>query len=159
MRNELKVCTYKQAKRLKELGVQQIGLFCWIPKLTDKDTINEAEADLHDDSDAAGNIQGWLYMNFRFQAFDSAELGVMLNVFRLQTSANNTYGQHGYCTIWNRNTLDESICSIITDKGGIPLVTVKHENEAAARASLLIRLIEENVITVNAINEHYLKFC
>jgi hypothetical protein len=122
MKLENQVCSLELAKRLKELGVKQDSLFCWT---TDLD-IEFLPTDIRND-------------HVVIAAFTVAELGEMLpkeiNGFfftQIPTINNEWYlfYRHAFSTM---NLDNEEIYS-------------DDENEANARAKMLIYLIENDLI-------------
>jgi hypothetical protein len=80
MELEKQVCTYEQARRLKELGIDQTSCyFCWINEIKVNDEVDLSSATLMSDDEAYGNVRGYLYTDYRYAAFTVAELGVMLD--------------------------------------------------------------------------------
>jgi hypothetical protein len=131
MRLENQCVSLELAKKLKELGVRQIALFCWsetetVPSGRDYRLYYKGE-------NAGGN-------SLDYSAFTVAELGEMLpdsitneddEVCWFYHDKNNQCHRVSYVHAC------EEICS--------PLVEVKGETEANARAKMLIYLIENKL--------------
>lgn len=140
MKIENQVCSRDQAKRLKELGIEQCGYF------------NYAETRNH-------IIESWTIDGNEdtfYSAFTVSELGMMLPK-RLKATWKHpdTTGLGG---TW------ESSCNCPLELGyneNKRLFTIKYaliqlcssENEAVARAEMIIYLLEYNLITASEVNQ------
>lgn len=140
------VCSLEQAKRLKELGINQDAVFSWCGdqemRLLDygKDgvkysnwtfvsnthPINNMEADYRDDVPSAKPFAA---------AYSCAELGVMLNATIIGATQSGE--------LIERNWHDD------IEQEGFGLF----DTEAQARAALLIKLLESGTITAAECNE------
>lgn len=151
MKKEDQVCALKQAKRLKELGVQNGSYFSWqhYPAMIYR---NESIGVINSLAKESVTDPGESW-----PAFTVAELGVMLPVY-----INVTQEQYPYrLTIWNNpaglsnEARDWRICyeskfgekRIPGDEG------IKSANEAICRAAILIHLLENNLLSVEEVNQ------
>ena len=146
MKLQDQVCTLEQAKKLKELGVIQKSIFCLIGG-DNPDLQNFTPYYIRLTEDARTSV-GSSWYKHRISAFTVAELGVMLPE---------------YYPSWRFKFKDQYkwiatvICSPKPD--GIDDIHTAHEfdriadTQAEALATLLIALLEENVITVEEVNE------
>lgn len=144
MKIEDQVCTFEQAKRLKQLGVDQDGLFCYISKVNADDTVNHSEANVMLDSEAAGNVWSSLYEHHRFSAFTVAELGVMLTKVPQEIRPRGFKGEF---------IEDKWVVTYKVGEGEKPRVLVRYELEAEMRADLLIRILEGNDKSILKVNK------
>jgi len=137
MQIEKQVCTLEQAKRLKELGVEQCGNFTWIYDTSNFDfalshrTVEEVEL-LRKSNLKSKEWQLKEEKEF-YSAFTCAELGELLpdeaNTFRIKGK-------------WYSDAVETDMPG-----GG------KHEHEAWERADLLILLLEQSDISPSEINQ------
>lgn len=126
---EKQVCTFKQARKLKELGVKQYtSLFFY--NLNKKHTPIVYKFNVKD-------------ISFIYSAYTVAELGQMLPTHINNRDFYMRYCWKGYSFGYNGRHL-----------GLEPIIVDWFNNEAEARAELLIKLISENYIKdVEKINE------
>jgi hypothetical protein len=143
MKIENQVCTLEQSKKLNELGVMQgCSLFFFDSSLTDnKIRFNSYHKDGH-------------YKNAQscYSAFTVAELGIMLprnfasfycgyDIWRVANTFNYANGHD--------NFLDQLVYTGTSKT----FICINENNEAKARAALLIHLVEKCHITVEEINQ------
>ena len=130
MKLENQVCSLELAKRLQELGVKQESLFYWSYNFVG----NKVKL-----LKPAHGLKG--YPHLYFQAYTVAELGAMLphliehNSYRLEFyKFQESYG-----------------CDYVHVQDGLAFCFADNisENEADARAKMLIYLLENNLITKN----------
>ena len=128
MKIENQVVTIEQAKKLKELGVTAEPLFWYV---IDIDPITPLDI-----------IQKWQHSNFdqceKYPAYTVAELGVMMpsETFTQRTgSEDSEYDNWEWVDDGNGNA------------NGL------YETEAAARASMLIYLLENHLTTPEEVNK------
>jgi len=132
MKLKEQVCSLESSKRLKELGVKQESLFYWY-RWTD--TFNRQFGELPDEKDnntlGAPSIQPVPLSGItdRFSAFTVAELGEMLPDNVIGTLRLNG-GEHS--------------TGIRFENSGYKVF--KNNNEAEARAKMLIYLLENKLI-------------
>lgn len=141
MKIENQVCLLSQAKKLKELGVEQISYFSYreeigypnnpVPLITEKEFPKGVDA-------KAFNI---------YSAYSVAELGVMLpqdnDDHFFESHYNDHYGEWT-CNYQTWKNDDREELRHINDTGG--------DTEAEARADMLIFLLENNLIKVEEVN-------
>lgn len=147
MKIENQVCTLEQAKRLKELGVLQYSYFSWCGEegqrlmdngrdgmavqewvfVANTEPVNNMQADHRENVPGAKPFAA---------AYSVAELGEML--------------PPEYCSI--RCETHGSIGWESWQRGGL-LPLIAFATEAECRATLLIRLIESKLITVEQVNK------
>lgn len=115
------VCTLEQGKKLKELGVVQHSHFAWAYNSfgNGETYVDSLESIYTSDRSAFDSPE------IICSAYTVAELGLMLPA---------------YSHSWRRNT--GMFFCVDHFKDGDDVKLTKHENEAIARASLLIELIE-----------------
>lgn len=136
MKLEKQVCSYKYAKKLKELGIEQDSYWWWV---------------------AIGNdprlIESYEYQNFKdkrdtdYSAFTAVELGELLphsiNI-KFKNGKPRKYNHHwrswraGNKSWWN---IAYSACNSYES------LFQKADTEADARAKMLIYLLEQGIIT------------
>lgn len=137
------VISLEQAKRLKELGVVQESLFCFIGD-DDPDPRYNMPHKLYLTTEAYSEVgAGWY--DSRIAAFTVAELGVML------PGTQNVISQPVHIDDLSRGFL----CARLITKGtGFDLIGpfLDGLTEAEARAAMLIHLLENNLITVEEVN-------
>ena len=131
MKLEQQVCTLEQAKKLKELGVEQKVLYQW--KVNDVQTVVI-------DTPMAMWIERYVppVGNAFYAAFTVAELGVMLpsETFTQRTgSEDSEYDNWEWVDDGNGNA------------NGL------YETEAEARAAMLIYLLENHLTTPEEVNQ------
>lgn len=135
MKLESQVCTLLQAKRLKELGIEQGSLFVYYDNMalkTDngllyyKDTASYKEF---------GKVESRSAIRY-YPAFTVAELGQMLpdNHFSIRSTIDNVSGWEYF-------------------KNGSLMPMVDAETEAECRAYILIHLLENNLVTASDCNK------
>ncbi len=131
MKLENQVCSLEQAKELNELGIKRESLFVW--KCNSK---QDAVIDIqmkHWISRYAGFVK-----NHFFSAFTVAELGVMLpNKYLSGKIDNNIYNCWQFDDFMQIRTYN----------------TYQSETESEARASMLIHLLENKIITADEVNK------
>lgn len=148
MKLENQVCTLKQAKRLRELGIAKESLFCYV-------------------SENLGNFEvvatfGYSWSDFpdyssykhKYFAYTVAELGVMLPDFQHQNGK-------GFWISFPSHSSDimKWIGAVETpnrDHSETIRHRIVHDTEAQARAAMLIYLIENNHITPDEVNKRLL---
>lgn len=130
------VCSLEQAKRLKELGVRQEGLFCFIGDENPDPRYNEPMR-LFYESEAIECGKSW-YDN-RIAAFTVAELGIMLPDYYFAYKR-----PFGYALYKNE---DGGFAVADGTVNGATLDTM-----AECIANGIIYMIENNLITVDEIN-------
>lgn len=142
MNKENQVCTAEQGKKLKELGIEQIAVWSWCPDGEDIEDMFVAETN----NDGEG---GYFADDDEYSAFSVAELGVMLpdalHHIEDQYRPFIEFYPHTNCDEWKFNdpyTIYQS-AKIVTEAN----------TEAAARAAMLIYLLEKNHITASEVNE------
>jgi len=122
MKLEDQVTSLELSKKLKELGVEQESLWCWVCKRGRKWTSEEDHWFLHE-TESSYNYKG----NDKCSAFTVAELGEMIEI--------------------PFSSSQEKIDSrIIEFKVKDNLENVSGDTEANARAKMLIYLIENKLI-------------
>lgn len=159
MKLEQQVCTLEQAKRLKELGVKQDSIFYWIETYINRTRkfkvlpkYNEDGFDLVENESLQGIISG-TSKNECYSAFTVAELGEMLprdydEVGKYYTIADIGYGLD---VAEESEIIGFSIVEAYRDTSidypyFHPTKGV-YTTEAAARAAMLIYLLENKLIT------------
>lgn len=146
------VCSLKQAKRLKELGVKQESLFSYFgdeaTRLMDNGAnpatvgawlfiaqtkpVNNMQADHREDTETTNPISA---------AFTVSELGMMLS-FEVESTKDGIDEAEGSIDGW------ACVYARGTDKNRLEFATT----EAQARAAMLICLLEQNLISVTDVN-------
>lgn len=132
MNIEKQVCTLQQARILKELGAPQDGLFAWVRPLCKNDFVvefgNAEQLQIKEklEGDMIRNQLPTVKDREFFCAYTGIELGVML-------------GEHINCI--KEKTLR------YRHKYKAEAVSIAFDTEAQARASLLIYLMRNNVIS------------
>lgn len=128
MKLQDQVCTLEQAKQLKAFGIYQYCLFAYVGtnevELKNNNIVYTDGYDWHDHP-------GYAAYPFQYSAFTAAELGEMLKGFNLPI----------YWKLWAEWCYKE---------GDQP---VGYGNEAVARASMLIYLLKQNIITTAEVNQ------
>jgi hypothetical protein len=132
MKLEQQVCSLELAKRLKELGAIQESVFAWSrpSHVEDFQIIRMANCEAvvwENRTSTDGTIREKI-----ISAFTVAELGEMLPKFYA------TYKESGSAHLWR--------CQDTLSDGGEPYI--RSENEADARAKMVIHLIENKLLTV-----------
>jgi hypothetical protein len=156
MKLQDQVCTLEQAEKLKELGVSQSGTF-WYADGNPGEIFCVRKGDTFKQA-------GWgpvgeptkPYPNKLSvtSAFTVAELGVMCHDDHDVYDASVYYSNHLGCWMWQimEQMLDEF------EGNGIPWKVThsdhgEYDYEAEARAAMLIYCIENNLFTVEEVNE------
>lgn len=139
---EQQVCTLNQAKRLKELGVSQCALLSHVFYIKGDD-LNQTgfvttEKFKSTDQTILRNLQ-WI------SAFNVAELGAMLPDWYY--SVRNAMGEYGVSS-----TLDYHLIQVHKQDNTDEFLLNGCKNEAGARAYLLIHLLENNLMTIEEVN-------
>ena len=147
MKIQDQVCTIEQAKKLKELGVEQKSLFFW-----------------YEDEKLGGVFRSVGMMlnstEYNYSAFTAAELGVMLPNTLPVTDSSLVEHQKFYLLrqlfpcedCEGYNTDYEAVTHDLEYDG--TFFSSKGETEAISRAAMLIYLIENNLITAEKVNEN-----
>lgn len=119
MKLENQVCTLSQAKRLRELGVNQNSLYYWDP----------TDGELYRSVDRTAKDIGCV------SAFTAAELGVLLPVKYFTQGDNDPDGKHCF-TCWGFYIEDaDDAFTLLTEEW--------FYNEAEARAYMLIEYLKD----------------
>lgn len=137
MKLQDQVCAIEQAKKLKDLGVSQVGLFCYIGD-SNPDPKYHTPYNLYYAEWANGTV-GKSWFDNRLAAFTVAELGIMLPSG--YESMHNT-GEGWRC--YDLNGQD------VMDGYG-------YVNEVEARADSIIHLLENKITTVAEVNRRLTK--
>lgn len=141
MKLQNQVCSVEQAKRLKELGVNEKTFFSW-------------ELNYEPEPRLVVSVD-WNEIN-HLSAYTVAEFGIMLPhpdnltvlggfVYMSQCDISSNDGMPWYC-IWEYDTDKE--------ERGMRREIISGKTEAEARAAMLIYLLEYNIITAEEVNEH-----
>ncbi len=138
MNIESQVCSLELSKRLKELGVKQESLFVWISIIKTKFDFIKLRESYEPDSESVGA--------YNYSAFTAAELGNLLPE-RIDKYRNEYIKfQKIKCEAIERF---HYLCSLV-ECGGYHMDYVKYdcsdENEADARAKMLIYLLENKLM-------------
>ena len=121
------VCSLEQAKRLKELGVEQESLFYWTSDSQPDYYLRQGEITCDDD----------------YSAFTVAELGVMLPIFYVSGKAqDNNYT----CAHYQEATVSRKLRDVKSWPG-------RGKTEAESRAAMLIYLLENGDTTAEEVNK------
>lgn len=141
MKLEQQVCSLELSKKLKQLGLNKESYFLWLEIDTSTTTLNH---------DTIGGIE-WILipsdsievtMAKGFAAFTVAELGERLpSILEFEDTEPDQYLQSGKL---NEHCWD--ICYVNAHNIQINDATCAAENEADARAKMLIYLIENNLL-------------
>lgn len=146
MKIEKQVCTLEQAKRLKELGVNQKSLFYFHQEYQRPmfgQTIN-------------GSTQICNQKDLAISAFSNSELGVMfLEMPTTEDGAHSTYTVYfnGFMGCWTANVTEYEIDDDDTEPSCHEMPFIKEYTEAAARAALGLHLLKIGAITAEQVNE------
>lgn len=147
MKPEQQVCTLQQAKRLKELGLTQQSIFCFIGD-ENPDPKYNTPMQLYYSENARTDIGKSWYDN-RIAAFNVAELGELLK----EHPDGSYYSDHLGDWLWQ-------ILSFDVDSDEYPAgFKVTHssdgefETEAEARADQLLFMIENKLVDIDYLNE------
>ena len=128
MKLEDQVCTKEQAKKLKELGVEQKGLFVHINAKYSSSNILLLE-----------NIHSMDLEEERFSAFTVAELGVMITSDKIiDWPVGVGYDNKDWHLFYTKNKYRD---------------IDKSKHEAYIRAAMLIYLLENNYTTSEEVNK------
>lgn len=136
---EKQVCTLEQAKRLKELGVEQESIFVWGALNNSLWYIAEHKRPNKDTDNT-------------YSAFTVAELGVMLptkiKALYPKQDANNFeiclyFENDSFVVCYENHGLYHSYATVATSQG---------DTEAKVRAAMIIHLLENGIITPEEVN-------
>lgn len=157
MKIENQVCSLEQARRLKEMGIDAQGHFCYahpvkeVHKGFDGETTEYMEE--YKDEPELMELSTALWNGLPYcHAYTVAELGVMLDDF-VNHSRRNGNG------IWEakfKPVIPHAAPHRIQDAMVATFTT--HKTEAEARASLLIHLLETSWLDAEKCNERLSKF-
>lgn len=150
MELEKQVCSLELAKRLKELGVNQVSIFKWIkanhPTEKRCDAIVQHTGALNDSYDETLVSDEWTLTSWA--AFTVAELGELLKPVMFKTGTKIEGKCYQYLSlkcslfaVW----LEHSFDSGFSEKHET-IFQVINETEANARAKMLIYLLENKLI-------------
>lgn len=133
----------EEAKRLKGLGVSQVSIFTHVnfPETVYR---KENQAIIYTQSLPNYHEQGETY-----SAFTVAELGEMFPTDLLPDSGHHYAWFHRYC--WKGHSVGYSQVG-----GHDHIETVWYTTEVAARAALLIKAMEDGILSVEYINRRLL---
>lgn len=138
---ERQVCSLALAKRLKELGVKQDGLFTWIKNFHTNDLWRIGDyVDIGNNNEAiARRLEPWFAIGP--SAFTVAELGKMLP----DAIEKDAWTYTLQIDKWN----DDEVWDVsYINADGALLVDFYEKTEADARAKMLIYLLENKLITI-----------
>lgn len=141
------VCTLEQAKKLKELGVEQESIWMYIYY---KDDIISSSAGLHHyliANEIFADNDGGEFDCLIASAFSVAELGVMLPEYIGELRLLQWHASDSSFGIQYRFNCDNPTTQTIPDH------CIFSDTEAQARAAMLIYLLENNIITPEQVNE------
>ena len=139
MKLEQQVCTLEQAKRLKELGVDQnCSYLCFLENSAGKYMLDTIEGNFNShcrDYEISVHPGGFeaSFVEQAIAVFTVAELGVMIDWNHVSQSGPYKEDQHFYCFTH--------------------LHDYSNENEAVVRADVLIYLLENNLTTAEEVNQ------
>lgn len=164
MKLEDQVITLQQAQRLKDLGVKQESYFSWYVATDCDDDPSLNRSGFH--CPTCGHPRAPYFAEAA--AFTVAELGMMLPEWiykggeeyrrRQWRNTEDQYSEEereigltkiGYCICYEVSMTHTKRISIGKDAEG---VETRHTTEAAARASMLIHLLESKLITAEEVN-------
>lgn len=132
MKLEDQCCTLQQAKRLKELGIEQISYFIW----GERGVITEG-----------WSVEG--YEDTFYAAYNVAELGLMLPKSLPLNDGHHWAFYHRHC--WKGESVGYSAY-------GRPSIEQDwFVTEAEARATMIIGLLENALVTAEEINQRLTK--
>jgi hypothetical protein len=141
MRKEMQVCSMKQAKLLKELGVSQKSRDYYLKSVTGQWVVHEVNQGFYPEQ----------YSEENYAAFNVAELGEML--------PRNFCSYYCGLDMWRIGNCFHYANSVQSDKVGRFFIgeikTYDHiisSTEAHARAEMLIHLLEHGTITAEDVN-------
>lgn len=143
MKIEEQVCTLEQAKKLKKLKLSQDSYFQWKCNNVQNVVVEKTMTDMIDRSLPT--------LNKNYAAFTVSELGVMLPIEVKNAYLNYRFDHMG----------DYHVQYMIDNKEEQDLVLVHNDflvwktsniSEAQARATMLIYLLENNLITSEEVN-------
>lgn len=141
MKIEDQVCTLEQAKKLKELGVNQTSHFAWID-----------EGQLISRDKNVKELQLLAIATDFTSAFTVAELGVMCRDCISGHCANTAANYYATPDEYARYDLDASVEGIEPLPDPLPWY-VERDTQAKALADLLIWLLESNLITEEEVSQ------
>jgi hypothetical protein len=141
------VCSLEQAKRLNELGITQETFFCYAGGINDTVPPQLLTTDY-----VYSECAGWAY-NERIAAFTVAELGAMLP----EWTANDTLRLEQ----WATERQEKRAIQYRKNPGEFhptdtPENAIFRRTEAAARADMLIYLLEHKYVTPEEVNARLL---
>jgi hypothetical protein len=144
MQLENQVITLEQAKRLKELGITALATFYFVENYGLIPRMIYDGYGGYEENETVTNALDGIYKNYCYPAFTVAELGVMLPS-EVRTGSG---GYGGLVYVFNPlgNRLDNCEDFNYSD----------YTSEAEARGSMLIYLLENNLITVEEVNQRLL---
>lgn len=128
MKLEDQCCTLQQAKRLKELGIEQISYFVW----DERGVITEG-----------WSVEG--YEDIFYSAYNVAELGLMLPKSLPLNDGHHWAFYHRHC--WKGESVGYSAY------GGVSIEQDWYTTEAESRAAMIIQLIKKGYITAEECNK------
>lgn len=131
MKLEQQVVSLELAKKLKEIGVKQISIFCWGPTNFDDMKVYPYSDDCR--------VKEWV--GVAVSAFTVAELGEMLPHYLLveEMSLSLEIIKSSVWRFYYGSSLPK----------GIKFTAGNDDTEADARAKMLIYLIENNILPIN----------
>lgn len=140
MKLQDRVCTLKQAERLKELGTTQDAIWFWAFPLNER-MISTRKGIIHNTTcdDILRDNDGDEFDHAVAAAFTVAELGVML--------------PNGYDTmrITSKDSHKVPVWQGYDDDGNYFIMT-PYKTEAECRAAMIIYMLENKVITAEEVN-------
>lgn len=148
MKLQDQVCTLEQAKRLKELGVKQEGLFSYVHEGEHYCGGEKVEAG---QSELIGGCSQCLDFPYKFDgvAFTVAELGEMLSQVRYKAwGFPMMFTSYCHSDDFVADTIGKWNCSFRNPRD-FKNPEIKASTEAEARAAMLIYLIENKLLTPN----------
>lgn len=149
MKNENQVCTIEQAKRLKDLGIAQESIWYW-EKMREPVHEGCARERLQSHANVSHPISAST-IEETYSAFTVAELGVMLTDERdeKQMTCVSSYNPHFGVWMCFVEQWDEELGKPV----GIADMEGEGETEAEARAWALITHLENDLVTVEDVND------
>lgn len=144
MKLENQVCSLEQAKRLKQLGIEQVGVFAWCPDGADEADMFVAETN----TDGEG---GHFADGDEYSAYTVAELGVMLTA--KSTHGRSTVGIDALPEYTEKNGWYwwPSLSANILDPNY--LVQLSADTQAKMYADVLIYRLENKLTTAEEVNQ------
>lgn len=144
MKIEDQVCSLEYAKKLKELGIKQESLFGWYEaeQITNFDFNEGKKAETISGICIMGNddTTKQIYKGFIAAAFTVMELGLRLPQSITQDEK-----------YYRLNIFKDKICwfiAYVTNQSEPPFIIHMNMKEVNCRASMLIHLLENNLITL-----------